>query len=251
MKQMNFSDSTVRIRNHDYSVDNTSNVTAEDVRRIGGIKRGRQIQYLTPNGAEEMKEGRHYSVPKASKFVDSPAVRKASDFSGDNYSYSHQREKWANEVIRQNLKDLEQKFFKDDDAIYVDNLDNPRIVMFKNFRLPKATRDLNDGLTETPVVLVLPDQYPFLPPVGFFMKEGIEAGRHRMHNDYVGEGGYQIDDFELFGERYRWYCSHVVAETWDPPHFKTIDDWRQGDNLWQIMTMISEVLSDFSDDDDY
>lgn len=69
----------INVRGKDIAVD--SNVgTADDIRRIAGIKSGRQIALQGRNGdMQALDEGRIYTIPKGSKVKDAPGVRKASD----------------------------------------------------------------------------------------------------------------------------------------------------------------------------
>lgn len=244
MKQLDWrnAQAILSIRGRQVPVDSNEG-TADDVRRIAGIKNGRTVMVETPGGMQALEEGVRYAFPKNPKFKDAPGVRKA--YSESDFTYGERRrEDWCNEVIRQQIQDLEKNFTHED--IIVDNVNNPIKIMIPHFRLPAATRRLNPGMTTVPLVIILPDQFPFLPPVGFYLPDEVKAGRHSgfsagYHGAYTNR--------ELFGKiRFSWYCSSIIAETWEPAHFRYVEDWKKGDNLWNVITLITEVLSDFSDD---
>ena len=245
MKQMDFSKARAvfSIRGKEVAVD-TDQGTADDIRRVSGIKRGRTIMMETSSGMAALEEGVTYTIPKRAKFKDAPAVRKAS-YSESDFTYGKtKRQKWCNDVIRQQIEDLEKHFTHED--IFVDDVNNPIKIMIPHFKLPKATKDLNPGYVSVPLLIVLPDQYPFLPPVGFYLPEEINAGRHSGFGQ--GYHGAYTDTYLMDKIKFRWYCSSIIADTWEPAHFKYVEDWRKGDNLWNVISLIKEVLSDFSDD---
>ncbi len=245
MKKMDFSPAAIRYRNKKIHVDSTDNVTEEDVRRIGGIKKGREVNAITPHGNYKLEKGKRYTVPNNTKFTDNPGIRKASH----EYTYGHyRREDWKNAVILDQIKDLEEKLFKTD--IEVDNVDHPVLMRIPNFRLPKETRRLNPGVYEVPVIIALPDQFPALPPVGFFLPAEIRAGDHgNFSRGFHGAFASDSEGARLMEKmNYNWYCSSIIADTWEPAEIRKISDWRYGDNLWNVITLLTRVLSDFSDD---
>lgn len=233
----------IKIRGKQISMP-SNKVTPEQIRQRAGIKKGRIIIRETNNGMEALNDGMRYTIPPNSKFRDAPAVRKAASYSECDYSYGkHRRPEWCNEVIRDQIRDLEKKLTHSE--IYVDNPDNPINMLIPNFKLPKATSDLNGGREYAPLLIKIPDQFPFMPPVGFYLPSEINAGRHSGFSN--GYHGAEMDEFVRKID-FKWYCSSVVADTWQPAHFQYISDWRKGDNLWDVITLIKEVLSDFSDD---
>lgn len=246
MKKMDFSQgkSIVTIRGKDFCIDGNS-TTTNDIRRATGIKQGRQIIIQTDNGMTALEDGVKYSLPPRAKYKDAPGVRKAANYSEADYSYGkYRRENWCNQVILQQIEDLERNFCRED--IMVDDINNPIKIMIPHFKLPEATRRLNPGYKTVPLIIVLPDQYPYLPPVGFYLPEEISAGKHSGFSS--GYHGAYTNEFLMDKIKYRWYCSSIVADTWQPANFKYIEDWKKGDNLWNVITLITEVLSDFSDD---
>ena len=189
-------------------------------------------------------------MPEGTKFIDTPGIRKASygNSESDYTYYKTRRKAWMNEVIRLQLEDMEHNMFKED--IEVDDYDNPVLIKFPNFKLPKETRRLNPGVYTVPVIIALPDQYPFLPPVGFYLPSSIDAGEHgNLSRGFHGAFGSTSAEASIMNDMdYSWYCSSIIANTWEPAYFKKVSDWRYGDNLWHVVSLISEVLSDFSDD---
>ena len=249
MKTLDFSNAKaiIKIRGKEIPV-NTNRGTADDIRKVAGIKDGRQIMIEDGQGMHTLKENTMYSLPPRAKYKDSPAVRKAAEYSESDYSYrQYRRQDWCNEVIRQQIDDIEKNLLHED--IMVDDISNPTQLLIPHFKLPKETRKLNPGHTTTPLIIVLPDQYPFLPPVGFFLPDYIKAGAHSgFSKGYHGATNRGEIQELMQNINFRWYCSSVVADTWEPAKFRYVEDWKKGDNLWNIITLITEVMSDFSDD---
>ncbi len=246
MRQMDFRNArnVIDVRGRQIGIDSNL-ATADDIRRISGIKKGRTVMLQTDSGMQALKEGVKYTLPPKAKFKDAPSVRKARNYSEADITYGAcKREKWCNQVILQQLEDLEENFTHE--SIIVDDINNPMQIMIPHFKLPDATRKLNPGVKYTPLIIVLPDQYPFIPPVGFYMPEEIKAGRHAGFSQ--GYHGAYTNSSLMNKIRYRWYCSSIVADTWEPANFRRVEDWRKGDNLWNVISLITEVLSDFNDD---
>lgn len=246
MKKMDFTNAraVINIRGKQIPVD-SSQGTADDIRRISGIKPGRTIMVETEQGMTTLQEGVRYSLPPRAKYKDAPGVRKAASYGESDFTYGqHKRQNWCNQVILQQIADLEKNFTHED--IMVDDVNNPIKIMIPHFKLPEATRKLNPGYKTVPLLIVLPDQYPFLPPVGFYIPEEIRAGKHSGFPQ--GYHGAFTDTYLTEKIKFRWYCSSIVAETWEPAHFKYVEDWKKGDNLWNVISLITEVMSDFSDD---
>ena len=224
---------------------NGKNRTTDDIRRLAGIKKGRQILIETPEGMISLRDDIKHNLPSNGKYKDSPGIRKAADYSEADYSYGeYRRDDWCNQVILQQIEDLEKNFCRED--IMVDNMNNPIKIMIPHFKLPEAMKRLNPGYKTVPLIIVLPDQYPFLPPVGFYLPEEIKAGKHSGFSK--GYHGAYTNEFLMEKINFKWYCSSVIADTWQPANFRYVEDWKNGDNLWHVITLISEVLSDFSDD---
>lgn len=178
MKKMDFSKAhaVYNVRGQQIPVD-TNVGTADDIRRISGIKPGRAIMLEHEQGMITLEEGVRYSLPPKAKFKDAPSVRKAASYSESDFTYGeYKRENWCNQVILQQIADLEKHFTHED--IMVDDVNNPIKILIPHFKLPEATRILNPGYKSVPLLIVLPDQYPFLPPVGFYIPEEIRAGEH-------------------------------------------------------------------------
>ncbi|MCF0237335.1 MAG: hypothetical protein HUK24_01945 [Sphaerochaetaceae bacterium] len=228
-----------------YNAD-TQNISAEDICDITGTKKGRKIVVQTSDGMRTLERGRRYSIPPMAKFKDAPDVRKAATYSESSYTYGKvRRPDWCNEIIRDQILDIEEKLFHGSPAL-VDNPENPVKIAFTGFRLPNSVCSQNNGITSCPIVLMIPDQYPEMPPVGFYLPAEIKAGKHSGYGRAYHGGSDKPVTFD--GKEYRWYCSSIVAETWSPAQIQRINDWKKGDNLWQVVTLISEVLSDLSDD---
>ncbi len=81
MRQMDFRNArnVIDVRGRQIGIDSNL-ATADDIRRISGIKKGRTVMLQNNRGMEALKEGVKYTLPPKAKFKDAPSVRKASNY---------------------------------------------------------------------------------------------------------------------------------------------------------------------------
>ena len=223
------------------------NVTTSDIVRASGrnVDPSTRAVYRTgKNGNERMKPGRNYQVNPGDKFKVGPDRVK-----GAGESYFGNKEEWRKRLIIDQVTDLSRAFFKGGE---VELDDNCNWVMFSNFRLPTAWAEANPGHEEVKMMLIIPDQFPELPTNGFYLPSYLRppaADRHFFERGYSGAfGGTSEEMNALAGSGWKWYCTHVKAGSWSPAPIHRIGDWRQGDNLWDIITLCTEVLTNPSED---
>ncbi len=105
-------------------------------------------------------------------------------------------------------------------------------MVVPNYRLPKRWHDLAGSTTA--LMVVFPDEYPILPPVGFYMMADIPASPDGHFYDEAYHQAWR----EPIKHGWKWYCVYINEGAWQPAQM-----WREGDNLYTYFTLISEVLT--------
>jgi hypothetical protein len=144
---------------------------------------------------------------------------------------ARRRDPMINAVILDELQDIERKR---NNAVTVDDMTNIHKVVIRDYRLPRNILKNNPTTPVVPLMIVLPDQYPYLPPIGFYLPSDIKISDHFYSAGYHGAPD-PIDGF-------MWYCSSVISTSWNPPVLHRISDWRNGDSIYTVMTLINQLL---------
>jgi len=221
----------------------SSTATPEEIIReipLNGADPGTRIVIDTRTGKNtRLKSGVKYPIADGAKLKVVPDRVKAADF-----SYFGQKEDWRKDVIRSQVADVCQKFFKkgcaemDEDCNW---------VVFNGFLLPEAWRQANPGQDFVRLMLVFPDQYPDLPTNGFYLPATLQVppnAAHFYNRGYGGAFGEQPEEMDFMAKGcWKWYCTHIKPGAWQPAHLRYTEDWRHGDNLWDILTLCMDVLS--------
>ena len=228
-------------------VELPSSATAADIVRASGRNvnpNTRTIIKTSTKGNERLKPGQSYRVNQGDKFQIGPDRVK-----GSGESYFGNKEDWRKQVIIDQVTDVSQHFFK---GGKVELDDNCNWVTFDNFRLPDAWIRENPNNPFIKMMLIFPDQYPDLPTNGFYLPNDIKppaADKHFYERGYSGAfGGSNEEMSALAGSGWKWYCTHIKPGAWSPARIQRVSDWKNGDNLWDIITLCKEVLTNPADD---
>ena len=225
----------------------SSNVTTGDITRATGKSvdpATRAVFKITPHGNERLKPGKTYAVKPGDKFQTGPDRVK-----GAEESYFGNKDQWRKDVIEDQVLDMSANFFK---GSMVELDDNCNWAVFSGFKLPDAWAACNPGREEVKLMLIFPDQYPQLPTNGFYLPSDIvppKADRHFFTRGYSGAfGGSNKEMQALADSGWKWYCIHIKPGAWSPARICRLEDWRKGDNLWDIITLCKEVLTNPRED---
>ena len=163
---------------------------------------------------------------------------------GSGETYYGRKEEWRKQVLLDQVRSLSENFFKGG-TVLVD--DNCHWVRFSNFLLPDAWARANGGRRFVPILLVIPDQFPDMPTNGFYLPDYVKAppeDRHYFERGYGGAFGGDAEQQRILAlAGWKWYCTHVIPGAWRPARIQRVGDWRKGDNLWHIITLCKEVLT--------
>jgi hypothetical protein len=128
--------------------------------------------------------------------------------------------------------------------------DDFHTILIKDFILPESWALVN-GKKRTAMMIILPDDFPEIPPNGFYLPNILippANERHFFDRGFHGAYGSTEEEISHLKEKgWKWYCTNIVEGAWTPAsinHRNHIDNWRRGDNLWHILKLIEEVLYD-------
>jgi hypothetical protein len=98
-------------------------------------------------------------------------------------------------------------------------------------------------------MIIFPVEYPRLPPTGFYIHTSCVPPADKPGHLFAGQayygayGGRSDEQKWLRDNNWAWYCAHIQAGSWNPAKIRNPDDWKYGDNLFTIFTLINEVLN--------
>ena len=222
----------------------SSTATAgEIVLRSGELRApGRRAVYrTTPEGElEHLRPDVRYQLGHNDSFLTGPDRVK-----GDGETYFCGKEQWRRDLIADQVADVAQNVFRDGTVEIDEDCD---WVVFDNFRLPKAWAEVNPGHETTRMMLIFPDEYPDLPTNGFYLPNRLRApwrDHHFLDRGVAGAYGSDFDELqELQMSGWKWFCTHIKRGSWHPARLRRLSDWRRGDNLYHIIALAREVLTD-------
>lgn len=152
-------------------------------------------------------------------------------------SYGGHRSQISKQIIVEQVQSLSEHFFKDK-VIDIDP-DNANWVVFDDFLLPPRWKGI---ARSSPLLVSFPMEYPTLPPVGFYLRASLP----KSANGHMYGAAYHSADKTPLAKNWFWYCVYINAHNWKPAPYRRPGDWRNGDSLWEYITMINEALQ--SDD---
>ncbi len=110
--------------------------------------------------------------------------------------------------------------------------ENADWVVIPNFPLPH-----NWSRSSTALMILFPTDYPAVPPIGFYLPHKLRSP-HGHKFDFAHDGAADAP----LQEGWDWYCCTVNKGAWRPAPPRARGGWRRGDNLFDYITLIKEVL---------
>ncbi len=221
-----------------------SQATADDIISRSGKKnvdpRTRTPIIVGTGKNVRMHPGKTYTLHEGDKFKIVPDRVKASG----EYTYFGNKEPWRKQVITEQVAQVSEGFFKNS-KVELD--DDCNWVLFHGFLLPDEWQRANPGQSFVQMMIIFPDQYPDLPTNGFYLPSNLTVplnAAHFYNRGYGGAFGEKPDEMEAMAQgNWKWYCTHIRPGAWQPARLRQISDWRNGDNLWDILTICIDVLT--------
>lgn len=203
----------------------------------------RAVIRKTKTGQNDIiKPGQRIPIKDGDKFTIVPDRVKAATYFGN-------KEDWRKRVIEDQVLDISKKMFKTAPVELDENCD---YVVFNGFLLPEEWRRANPGQSLVKMMIIFPDQYPDLPTNGFYLPSTLQVPANAAHfynRGYGGAFGERTEEMEFMAQGgWKWYCTHIKPDAWQPARLREISDWRKGDNLWDIITICKDVLTHPLDD---
>ena len=131
-------------------------------------------------------------------------------------------------IITEQAIDIAEKLFKQ--GIEFDERDADWLIV-PRYPLPANWY----GIARSTALLVdFPQEYPRLPPVGFYLPHDLPSAHDGHLFSFATHGASDAP----IRKNWKWYCVYIHAGAWRPSH-----NWRHGDNLWTYFTLIREALS--------
>ena len=222
----------------------SSTATAGEIVLLSGelAAPGRRAVYrTTPEGElEHLESTSRYRLRRNESFLTGPDRVK-----GDGETYFSGKEQWRCDLIADQVQDVAENVFHDGTVELDVNCD---WVVFTSFQLPKAWAQANPREARTKMMLIFPDEYPDLPTNGFYLPDRLRApwrDHHFLDRGVAGAYGSDFDELqELQMSGWKWFCTHIKRGSWHPARLRRLSDWRRGDNLYHIIALAREVLTD-------
>jgi hypothetical protein len=142
--------------------------------------------------------------------------------------FGGRRSPQSKQLITEQVIDIAGRLFKQ--GIDFDE-DNAHWMVVPNYNLPAQWHNITRN---SPLMVTFPNEYPILPPIGFYMMADIPASP----NGHFFESAYHDAWKEPLQHGWKWYCVYIHAGAWQP----TAPNWRNGDNLYTYFHLINEVL---------
>ncbi len=183
------------------------------------LEDGSRVEQIRPNSIYSKQEllGKK---GKGIKITSMPDRRKGGYHYGPSYA--------SRRLIAEQVEQIGQKVFHQ--PLEFDHA-NARWMIVPRFNLPKNWHHIAG---QTPLMVVFPDEYPALPPIGFYMRADLGSLDGHLHN-FTAHDAWQ----EPINQGWHWYCLYMPDGAWQPS-----DPWQRGDNLFTYFHLIREALND-------
>ena len=137
-----------------------------------------------------------------------------------------------NRHIRAQVYDIAPRFSQDGIGIHFDE-NNCDWLMLPKYPLPERWKQ-----RWSPLMIIFPNDYPEVPPTGFYLKANLWSKRQK--DAHFFDGAYHGAP-DLTAQGWWWYC--VLARTDIVGGWRPSADPLKPDNLWTFLNMVREALT--------
>ena len=191
------------------------------------IPRGRRAVLVKDKVVKNIEPRKNYSPDDIARMKVMPDRSK-----GAESDYFGPRPEWSRRLLHEQIQAISQVIFCKYSPVDFDD-DNYDWMVIEKYHLPN-----NWSRATAPLMLIFPTFYPQLPPVGFYLPDDISSPNGHLYSGaYHGASGAPIKN------GWQWYCVYIDSGCWCPSFGSRPGDWRQGDNLFEYMTLVGEALS--------
>ncbi len=197
-------------------VDAPERTTSDDLRRLAAIDPTRKLLQRTPDGFDVLPSNAPLEPKEGDAFYDAPARVKGN----------------ADRTVRvlQEVPLLAQEY---QDGVWYDE-HAASWVMIPAFPLPHRWSRKSAKL-----LLMLPDLYPIVPPIGFYLDEHLPLANGKADPFFVGYGAHGARD--LRQDHWYWYCA--TAQRTGRAAWRSSVDYQRPDNLLSFLAMAHDALA--------
>ncbi len=143
------------------------------------------------------------------------------------YGFGGPRSAQSKRMITEQVIDVAEHLFKQ--GVDFDE-DGAHWMVVPNYYLPRRWHHI---VRKTPLMVAFPNEYPALPPIGFYMMADIPLSPDGHFFQGVAHNAWA----EPIGQGWKWYCTYIHEGAWQPA-----SNWRHGDNLFTYFHLVNEVL---------
>ncbi|HEX8622873.1 MAG TPA: hypothetical protein VF718_12980 [Allosphingosinicella sp.] len=148
-------------------------------------------------------------------------------------TFDQVRSELSKRIIFEQIASVSEGFYKDKPLEFDE--DNFNWLVFPDFMLPPRWSHI---ARTSPLLISFPMEYPTLPPVGFYLSAALPSSP----NGHLYPDVYHSANQSPTEKNWAWYCVYIDAVNWNPSVYRRPGDWRDGDNLWDYITLINESL---------
>lgn len=151
----------------------------------------------------------------------------------DKGGFGGRRDALSKRIITEQVYDIAERLFKT--GVDFDE-ENARWMVVPRFKLPPNWHHI---ARSSALMVAFPDEYPALPPIGFYLMADIPLSPDGHFFEGVAHDAW----VEPIRHGWKWYCIYIHAGAWQPAPYQQAGDWRRGDNLWSYFSLINEALA--------
>lgn len=142
--------------------------------------------------------------------------------------FNGRRPAWSRRIITEQVRDLANTLFRTQGVDFDESEANWMVV--PTYNLPPRWHHI---ARSTALMVAFPDEYPALPPIGFYMMADIPISP----DGHLFQGVAHSAWHEPIRQGWKWYCVYIGNGAWQPARM-----WRDGDNLYTYFHLIRESL---------
>lgn len=143
------------------------------------------------------------------------------------YGFGGPRSQESYQIITEQVVDIAENLFKQGVAF---DEDEAHWMVVPNYFLPPRWHSV---ARNTSLLVAFPNEYPRLPPIGFYMTADLPLSPDGHFFDWVAHGAWEAP----ISQGWKWYCTYIHDGAWQPAR-----NWRNGDSLYTYFHLINEVL---------
>lgn len=191
---------------------------------IISVPKGRRPVFVQGKEVKNLNPRKNYSPEEVMRIRVMPDRSKGGVF--------QERSEFSKNVIREQITAVSEHLFKGNADI---DFDDERYdwMAITRYVLPKGWTPSVSAL-----MILFPTEYPRVPPIGFYLPDWVRSPHGHLYDAaYHGAEGAPLK------KGWKWYCAYVNPGSWQPAYGRYAGDWRRGDNLFDYITLVGEVLA--------